>query len=533
MKNFRCTLKKANYIQLHRFVRLGDRSDSQVFTFIVPAQLTRGFVNVAQTKEFTYGGQRWQLLLCYQLEDVIASDLAPGSTSYDKTRSNETSRELNNLQCPPLQKILSNPLNVGITLCGGLAGMHCQLQSCRFTVLNRDSTSANKTHEEKLSTFTADRPVWWKTDWLQVDRLAPEGFLFDDWTWLLEVELRGASTIYEEFLSVSKANTMKSPDGKFQIESATFTYAGSDWSVSLEWLPPEAKEAAIVTNTVRVAAATKTETVGCPRLKLHRHSRTNHWCRVRYRTTLVWGNLGESTFGPIDQLITSNSGASTDGYEIGDPKWFTKSTQPIVWGKLRIKIIVEMLAAAPVSRIDLIPIAPLGGKNLARCKDPEGYDWVVLSDILGTLVRLKFFPIVEVHQHDGTNPPQTTDSLCELRCVAWNVHLIPFQSARGVVKALSSIYICHVPTYRCLGRGGNNSLGSPNDVKEMVLHPEEAVEVALDLSVENVCDKDAGYVHPRDNTMTIRVEWLQSQNLCHSHYNVYDDLLQTQRKELW
>nr|VZI24520.1 unnamed protein product [Spirometra erinaceieuropaei] len=167
-----------------------------------------------------------------------------------------------------------------------------------------------------------------------------------------------------------------------------------------------------------------------------------------------------------------------------------------------------------------------------RCKDPEGYDWVVLSDILGTLVRLKFFPVVEVHQHDGTNPPQPTDRLCELRCVAWNVHLIPFQSARGVVKALSSIYVCHVPTYRCLGRGGNNSLGSPNDVKEMMLHPEEAVEVALDLSVENVCDKDAGYVHPRDNTMTIRVEWLQSQNLCHSHYNVYDDLLQTQRKEL-
>ncbi|VDL96792.1 unnamed protein product [Schistocephalus solidus] len=477
MKNFQYTNKKANHIRLHRFVRLGDRADSQVFTFVVPAQLTRGFINIAQSKEFIYGGQRWQLLLCYQLEDVTVSDMAPGFNSVDKPKSSDSSRELNKLQCPPRQKILSNPLNVGVALCGGLAGMQCKLESSRFTVLNRDSFSLNKSHEEKFSTFTADSPVWWKTGWLHVERLAPEGFLFDDWTWLLEVELRGASTIYEECLSLSKAGTRKVTNGKLRFESASFTYAGSDWNVSLEWLLPDTKRTDIITNNVCAAANTQAEKIVCPNLKLHRHSRTNHWCRVRYRTTLVWGNLGESTVGPVDQLITSDSGASTKDYEIGDPKWFGKGIQSSTWGKQRIKIVVEMLAAAPVSRIDLIPIEPLGGKNLARCKDPEGYDWVVRSDILGTLVRLKFFPIVEVHQ--------PTDRLCELRYVSWNVHLIPFQSTRGVVKALSSTYVCHVPTFLCLMRPNNNRLGPPTETKE-VINSEEVVEVALDLLVEHV-----------------------------------------------
>lgn len=45
-------------------------------------------------------------------------------------------------------------------------------------------------------------------------------------------------------------------------------------------------------------------------------------------------------------------------------------------------------------------------------------------------------------------------------------------------------------------------------------------------------DKSSGYMRPSDNAMTIRIEWLQSQRLYQSYYSVYDDLVQTQKKQL-
>ncbi|VDK23912.1 unnamed protein product [Taenia asiatica] len=489
MKSFSSIAAKSNCIQLHRFVRLGDKADSQVYTFIVPSQLTRGFINTAQSKEFPYGGQSWQLQLSLQRDD------APAKTTDDSAvNGSESPRTIG-------QKVY---LSVGLTLCGGLAGMYCKLDMIRYTILNRESIHYNKTHEERHVAFTADDPTRWKQGWVGTDRLAAEHFYFDDWTWLIEVELQGASTTYEELFTLPK-NGQKDGASGLRLESASFTYAGSDWNVSLNWPPVDNKKHSIVA-FMRQARGTS-ETSGnsvCPRMKLQRHSRTNHWCRVRYKATLIWGSVGESSFGPVDHLITADNGATTAGCEIGDPKWFAAGPLP---AKQRIKIIIEMLAAAPVSRIDLIPIAPQGGKNFARCKDPDGHEWMVLSDILGTLVRLRFFPVVEIHHYesqsgssggsicggsvkDGSSS-QIPDRPCELRCVAWNAHLIPHDTSRGVVKALNSPYVSYVPTFRCYvgssGAGRRASEDLSADSQQMMIHPDEVTEVALDLPVEKVC----------------------------------------------
>nr|CDS18292.1 hypothetical protein EgrG_000605600 [Echinococcus granulosus] len=534
MKSFGSITAKSNCIQLHRFVRLGDKADSQVFTFIVPSQLTRGFINTAQSKEFPYGGQSWQLQLCLQHDDVQAK-----ITDESVANGCESPRAMG-------QKTY---LNVGLTLCGGLAGMYCKLEMIRYTILNRESIHYNRTHEERHVAFTADNPTRWKQGWIGADRLASEHFYFDDWTWLVEVELQGASTAYEELFTLPK-NGQKDAASGLRLESASFTYAGSDWNVSLNWPPVDSKKHSITAFMRQARGASETSNNSlCPRVKLQRHSRTNHWCRVRYKATLIWGSVGEASFGPVDHLITADNGATTVGCEIGDPKWFAAGPLP---AKQRVKIIVEMLAAAPVSRIDLIPIAPQGGKNFARCKDPDGHEWMVLSDILGTLVRLRFFPVVEIYHYESqaessggsicggplkdNSSSQIPDRPCELRCVAWNVHLIPHDTSRGVVKALNSPYVSYVPTFRCYmgssaaGRRASEDLSA--DSQQMMIHPDEVTEVALDLPVEKVIDKTSGYIRPNDNAMTIRIEWLQSQRLYQSNYNVYDDLVHTQKKQL-
>ncbi|BHF75446.1 hypothetical protein SprV_0501854200 [Sparganum proliferum] len=514
MKSSIATLNKANCLPLHRFVRLGGRSDAQVFTFIVSSQITRGFVKSAQSKEFSYGGQQWQLQI---------SSTPEASGFQNPTDASEGSDAIST-STPPLQ---SRPLSVGLALCGSLAGMRCELETIRFTILNRESFMMNKSHEEKSFLFTCDRPLVWKFEWLQVDSLAPNHFLFDDWTWLLEVELQGASTLYEEVLTIPK--TARELSRCLVLESASFAYACSDWSVTLEWLTSDFKK-----HSVSTLVRAKPEGGACPRLKLHRHSSTNHWCRVRYFAVLEWGSLGESSLGPVDELITSENGATTAGKEIGEPKWFS-AVQQNNFAKQRVKIVVQMLAAAPVSRIDLIPIAPQGGRNVARCKDPDGRDWVIVSDILGTLVRLRFFPTMKIHHHDnGSTTGQNFDNRQpELRCVSWNVHLIPFDANRSVVKALSSPYISYVPLFRCLINGVDGQAGdlSTND-KQTTIHPCEFTEVALDLPVEKICDANAGYIRPADNAMTIRIEWLPSVTLCSGNYGVYDDLFQTQKKQL-
>lgn len=488
MKSFGPVASKSNCIQLHRFVRLGDKADSQVFTFIVPSQLTRGFINAAQSKEFPYGGQSWQLQLCLQREDVTS-----------KT-GEEAVVNGGDCQRPNVQK---TRLNVGLTLCGGLAGMRCKLETIRYTILNRESVQRNRIHEERQVSFTADAPTRWKNGWIGTDRLAADHFYFDDWTWLIELELQSASTAYEECFILPKSGQKDAASG-LHLESASFTYAGSDWNVSLNWPPVNNKKNSITTfmRSPKGSSETSCSSV-CPRVRLQRHSKINHWCRVRYKVTLIWGSLGESSFGPVDHLITADNGATTAGCEIGDPKWFTAGPLP---AKHRIRIIVEMLAAAPVSRIDLIPIAPQGGKNFARCKDPDGHDWMVLSDILGTLVRLRFFPVVEIHHYGshsgngaGSEPNKDGSSLqissrpCELRCVAWNVHLIPHETSRSVVKALNSPYVSYVPTFRCSVGNPDSGHRSAEDLstdnQQMMIHPDEVTEVALDLPVEKVrCD---------------------------------------------
>lgn len=484
MKSFGSGAVKSNYIQLHRFVRLGDKADSQVYTFIVPSQLTRCFINTAQSKEFPYGGQSWQLHLCLQQEDFSTKSNDESAVNGGETQKSSGSKKT---------------LSVGLGLCGGLAGMYCQLELVRYTILSRESIHYNRAHEERHVTFTADDPLRWKHGWIGTDRLSAEHFYFDDWTWLIEVELQGASTTYEEIFTLPKLTPKDTING-YRLESASFTYAGSDWNVTLNWPPIDNKKHSI-TSFMRPVKGTNESScnTGCPRMKLQRQSRTNHWCRVRYKATLVWGTLGEASFGPVDHLITSDNGATTAGCEIGDPKWFTAGQFP---AKQRIKIIIEMLAAAPVSRIDLIPIAPQGGKNFARCKDPDGHDWMVLSDILGTLVRLRFFPVVEIHHFnshtsnsnggfmkDGSSS-QMSNRPCELRCVAWNVHLIPHESSKGVVKALNSPYVSYVPTFRCSVSGSDYnrraSADLSTDSQQMMIHPDEVTEVALDLPVEKV-----------------------------------------------
>lgn len=47
--------------KLHRFVKLKDRFDSQVFTFLLPNSLINDFSKDVYNREFAYGQQHWIL----------------------------------------------------------------------------------------------------------------------------------------------------------------------------------------------------------------------------------------------------------------------------------------------------------------------------------------------------------------------------------------------------------------------------------------------------------------------------------------
>ncbi|TPP62898.1 hypothetical protein FGIG_01302 [Fasciola gigantica] len=471
---------KSPAIHLHRVVRVGDKFDTCIFTFVLTPQLTRGFLQSAQSKEFIYGGQKWQIRLEYY-SDPLEPLSRRGSfvVHYQK-----------------------QPLGIVLLSCSLANGTKIELDYVRFTILHQEHFSRNLTREEVGSQFTHVQPFIKVPRWIESGFLSKEHYLFDDCSGMLEVELRGAVTTYEEQLRVPRDS--KEAARCRCLESTSFPFAYADWSLSVDW-------------RANSEHSTSQDRDLRPSLTMQRHGRTKHWTRVRFRAHITWHDFGTTKTGVLDQLLSPESGAATNLVPIGDRKWFASTGGPILSPKTRILVRVEFFVAVPISRVDLIPTEPQGGKNCSRVSDPLGFDWIVMSDILGSFVKLRVFP-----DSENLVAPKKTDAESALptRSTSFGVQLIPYETSMAIVRSTKSFYTCTVPL---VGKSITDNRLDCGDISS---------EVVLMLDVDKVCSSDYGYSRPTDNGITLRIEWLHISVLSRGDNQIYDDLENLQRYQM-
>ncbi|CAH8636349.1 unnamed protein product [Heterobilharzia americana] len=408
------TANKVPGLQLHRVIRLGDKYDSQVLTFIVPSQLTRGFLQSVQSRDFYYGGHRWFIRMEYYKE--------PNEHGIGKEDSH-------------FVQYRKQPLGVSIHLCSVSSGMTCRLKSVKFTIPHQEFYTQNLVQELEDIQFRCSNISHKISTWIESGLLTNERYLFDDSTCILEVELQDVLTTYEEQLRVPRDS--KEAVRCKSLESTTFSFAGDDWSLIIDW--------SISPDKSRMQHKDDSR----PRLFIQRHSSPKHWTRLRY------------------------------------------------------------------GRVDLIPTAPQGGRNCARVEDPNGVDWIIMSDILGTYIRLKLFL-----PNESSVKYNDSESNMEVRSTAWSVQLIPYDTSLNIVKSMSPFYVIYTPA----STSGQTTV--PLNSKS------PCQEVVLPLDVEKVCSSNFGYSRPNDNAITLRIEWLYSHVLCRGDYQNYDELVAMQRYNL-
>ncbi|TNN07026.1 hypothetical protein EWB00_008007 [Schistosoma japonicum] len=472
---------KLTNLQLYRILRLNDKYDSYIFTFIIPSQLIKGFLQSVQSKEFYYGGHYWFIRIEYYIDTNDYHNTIKDDKHYIQYRK--------------------QPLSISIHLCNLSNGMLCKLKYLKFTIPHQQYYTQNIIYENYDIQFNCTNLLHKKTSWIEYNQLINEHYLFDDSTCLLEVELHEVITIYEEQLRIPR-DTKEILRCKL-LESTTFNFAGDDWSFIIDW------------HTLYEKSRIQHKEDNRPICFIQRHSTLKHWSSLKYAISVNWHDLGKSTSGLMDDLVNPESGATTKTFPIGELKWFTHSSTPIITVKHRISVKIDFYSVTHISLIDLIPTSPQGGKNCAHLIDPNGIKWVIMSDILGTFVHLKLF----LPQESNTQPIDNDLNL-EVRSTAWSVQLIPYDQSLSIVKSMSPFYVIYTSV--------DNT--TPKIMKQNA--KSQCQEVVLPLDVEKVCSSNFGYSRPSDNAITLRIEWLYSHILCRGNYQNYDELVAMQRYNL-
>ncbi len=146
--------------QLHRFVKLNDRFQSQVFTFIVPGTLAKDLTTDIYSRDFVYGHQKWCISLVPN-ERAVGAYLALRNVS---------------------------------------DGMVCNIDFS-FTMVNREHFTKNECIVERNIQFTKEKNTHGRKTFIGLGDLLNRGFLHHNDTYLLELELRSGSTLFEQVIN--------------------------------------------------------------------------------------------------------------------------------------------------------------------------------------------------------------------------------------------------------------------------------------------------------------------------------------------
>ncbi|XP_013418227.1 uncharacterized protein LOC106179232 [Lingula anatina] len=181
---------------LHRFVSLGDRFNSQVFTFIVPPKILRDYADLS-SREFEYGYQRWTL-------------------SFVKSAKH---------------------IGVFLELKKATEGLNCTIDFV-ITLINHDHFTRNEELRERKTQFTVDMPRHGNPHFIEIEELIKRNFAMPSGDFMVEVELRHIKTVFEDVIQLprrpSEVNMHQIDYQNF--ETRHFHFGDSDWNVALSHL---------------------------------------------------------------------------------------------------------------------------------------------------------------------------------------------------------------------------------------------------------------------------------------------------------
>lgn len=162
---------------LHRFVKLHDRGNTHVFSFVVTRSVTRDLHRDVTSKELTYGYQRWAIT--FSRTDKLLG----------------------------VYLVWRNPCD----------GMRVYIDFT-FTILNREHFSVNEAFTGKQVKFTLDSPAQGNRRLITMDDLYSRNFTDENGEFQLELTVANIRTVYETELRLpASANGTMSPRKEIKV----------------------------------------------------------------------------------------------------------------------------------------------------------------------------------------------------------------------------------------------------------------------------------------------------------------------------
>lgn len=343
---------------LYRFVKIQDRTNSHVFTFVVTKSVTRDLERDITSKEFVCGYQKWAIT--FSRTDKVLGVFLIWRNASESMRA-----------------------YVDFT----------------FTILNREHFSVNESFSGKQIKFTYESPAHGNRNYIPVSDLYTRNFTDSNGEFQLELTIGNVRTVYETHFRIphsifssftsqyqgehhsaqSKGVDHSKMSQKF--ESSYFSFGGFDWNLTI--FPNGSSEAIDSENKISVY--------------LNRLTGFDHQCRIRYNL-----NLGEGE-KLLDSGIVENV-SDTDGKSHGwHPR--VKFGDLVRKGVLRVRL--EMIAANTLSEMTfafktsgggvpgggihprgLVSESLIANPALAQCYDRDKQGWTLKADCHSDTVRL-------------------------------------------------------------------------------------------------------------------------------------------------
>ncbi|XP_037084853.1 uncharacterized protein LOC119105493 [Pollicipes pollicipes] len=173
---------------LYRFVKVHDRGNTRVFSFVVTKTVTRDLHRDVTTKEFPYGFHRWAVTF---------------------------SRN---------EKLL------GVYLVWKNPSEHVRLYiDFAFSLLNRDHFSGNESFSGKQIKFSKESPAQGNRKFINVGSLYERKFTDANGEFQLELTMTNVRTVFEADLGVPRSLKEEA-----RLETSFFTFGNFEWSVTVQ-----------------------------------------------------------------------------------------------------------------------------------------------------------------------------------------------------------------------------------------------------------------------------------------------------------
>ncbi|XP_066959176.1 LOW QUALITY PROTEIN: uncharacterized protein [Macrobrachium rosenbergii] len=365
---------------LHRFVKLNDRGNTHVFSFVVTRSVTRDLHRDVTSKELTYGYQRWAITFS-RSEKVLGVYL-----------------------------VWRNPCE----------GMRVYIDFT-FTLLNREHFSVNEAFTGKQVKFTFDSPAQGNRRLINMDDLYSRNFTDENGEFQLELTVANIRTVFEAELRVppplngggagaGAAGGIPQNRKESRYESPYFHFGHYDWHVSVTG-----------SSSSSSGSSSGSASEGRPSVQLRRLTGFDHQCRVRYLMVVGEGERRADS-GILDQL---------SDHEGRTPGWTpsrTRLSDLVHKGVLRLYL--EMILANTTSEVRLQPLASAaaaaGGGVVppVQCYDRDKQAWALEPDLHSDMFRLRLM------YNDIHNVPRN-----HLRYVCRNAYLLR-RASRGYVESV-------------------------------------------------------------------------------------------------